>query len=121
MIPNTWRKHHRDEDGEHIGYVASENGGFSAYTLFGYPLVDAVDEFDAEHALDSAGLRYLADRWLLTIDEHDRPLRVEIVESTPDAVTVKHIDYGDDDRWGTLYTLDVPTGPAQLKPERALS
>lgn len=121
MIPHTWAPHHRDDDGELIGYIAAVDDSFSAYTLFGYPLADGVDRFDAEQALESAGLRYLAERWLLTVADREEPLAVEVVEITPGAITVKHIDYGDDDRWGTLYTLEVPVAPTTLRPARALN
>lgn len=117
MIPSNWHEHRRD-DGELIGYVAPLDGGFAAYTLFGYPLAEGVDEFDAEQALESAGLRYLADRWLLALDGRDDPITVEILEATPSEVTVKHVDYSDDGRWGSLFTLDVPVGPERLGPQR---
>lgn len=121
MVPNDWFKHHRVEDGEHVGYIAPLDDGFAAFTLFGYPLCDGVDLDDAENALDTVGLRHLAERWLLTADHRDEPLTVEVVEVTPGSVTVKHIDYGDDGRWGTLYTLDVPVDPERLGPQRPLN
>ena len=121
MIPDSWFKHHRREDGEHVGYIAPADDGFSAYTLFGYLLCADVDLDDAEKALDATGLRHLAERWLLTVDHRDDPLVVEVVEATPASVTVKHIDYGDDDSWGTLYTLDVPVDHSELRPARPLS
>lgn len=121
MIPTTWREHRRTDDGELIGYVAPYDGAYAAYTLFGYPLAEGVDEADAEDALESAGLRYLAERWLLTTDGGDEPLPVEIIEAKPTTVTVKHVGYGDDDLWGTPFTLAVPVSPQHLRPQRPLN
>ncbi len=116
MIPTDWFKHHRAEDGEHVGYIAPLDDGFAAFTLLGHPLCDGVDLDDAETTLESVGLRQLAERWLLTVDHRNEPLLVEVVEVTPESVTVKHIDYGDDGQWGTLYTLDMPVEPSRLQP-----
>lgn len=120
MIPSDWREHRRTEDGELIGYVAACDTGCTAHTLFGYPLAEGVDEVDAAQTLESAGLRYLAERWLLALDGHDDPIAVEIVEAKPTTVTVKHVGYGNDGRWGAQFTLDVPVGPEHLRPQRRL-
>ena len=120
MVPSNWFKHHRDEDGEHVGYLAAVDDGFVAYSLFGHQLCDAADLDDAEAMLDSAGLRQLAERWLLQIEGRSEPLLVEIVEVTPAEVTARHIDYDDDGNWGTLFTLDVPVEAERLQPARTL-
>lgn len=122
MIPSTWREHRRDDDDELIGYVAARTDDFVAYTLFGYPLAECADESDAEHALESAGLSYLAERWLLAVDGRDEPIAVALVEATPATVVVKNVDLGYEEAdWGTPFTLDVPVDPARLRPARPLS
>ncbi|UYM06485.1 hypothetical protein [Solicola gregarius] len=121
MVPNEWREHRRNEDDELIGYVAGCDGEYAAYTLFGYPLAEGVDEFDAEAAIEAAGLRYLAERWLLTIDGRDEPIAVEIVEAGPATVTVKNVDLGYEADWGTPFRLDVPVSPDRLRPVLRLS
>lgn len=122
MIPNNWREHRRSEDDELIGYVAACDGSFAAYTLFGYPLGDNLDESEAERVLEAAGLRYLAERWMLAIDGRDEPIAVEIVEARPATVTVKNVDVGyEDGEWGTPFTLDVPVDGERLWPQRRLT
>lgn len=120
MIPSTWREHRRPDDNELIGYVADTDGGFDAYTIVGYPLAQGCDEYAAEYALESAGLRYLAERWLLTLDGHPDPIAVEIVEANPATVTVQNVDIGYDAAWGTPFTLDVPVPAERLRPQRPL-
>ena len=66
------------------------------------------------------GLGYLAERWLLSIDGFDDPITVQIVEATPNEVTVKSVDYGYEGDLGTPFILDVPTSPNHLRPKRAL-
>lgn len=86
MIPATWRPYRRAEDDELLGYLRPVDDlaeRFVPVTVFGYPLGNEADEHDAQHVLDSVGLSYLADRWLLTLDEHPDPISVEIVEASP--------------------------------------
>ena len=119
MIPITWREHRRDDD-ELLGYIDAGQGMCQARTLFGYPVGEPGDEADAERTLDSLGLSYLADRWLLVIEGRVEPITVQIVEATPYEVTLKSVDYGYEGDYGTPFILEVPTTSAQLRPERAL-
>jgi hypothetical protein len=121
MIPSTWREHRREDDDELLGYIAPTEEDFQARTLFGYPVGAVSSQGKAEQTLESIGLSYLAERWLLSIDGRDEPVRVQIVEVTPVKVTVKSVDYGYEDDYGTAFTLDVPILPDRLRPERSLA
>ena len=121
MIPESWREHRRDDDNELLGYIDELDGRFQARTLFGFPLGKAGDETNAEHLLDSLGLSYLAERWLLTIDGRDEPITVQIAETNPAVVTVTSADYGYAGDYGTPFTLAVPALPCQLRPERPIA
>ncbi len=108
MIPPNWTEHRRDEDGELLGYLAPEvDGAHRPMTVFGYPLGTAGTRQHAEHTLDATGLSYLADRWLLRRQGRD-PINVQIVEATPDSVTVANVDYGSNLNYGHQFTLDTP-------------
>ena len=120
MIPTAWREYRREDDDELLGYVDSAQDAFQARTLFGYPVGTQSTEEDAERTLESVGLGYLAERWLLSIEGRDDPITVQIVEATPTEVTVKSVDYGFEGDYGTPFVLDVPTSPSQLRPERVL-
>ncbi len=113
MIPVTWIPYRRDEDGELLGYLRPAGGStnrFLPVTVFGYPLSDEVDEDAAQRILESTGLSYLADRWLLSLDERAEPVSVEIVEANPERLRVQNVDYGYEANLGKIFVLDVPTG-----------
>src|SRR4051794_22350188 len=115
VIPVTWIPHRRAEDDELLGYLCPVEGPadrFVPLTVFGYPLADATDEHDAQQVLDSVGLSYLADRWLLTVDGHPDPISVEIVEAGPDQVRVKNVDFSSPADIGKVFALGVPVGGA---------
>lgn len=115
MIPATWLPHRRDEDDELLGYLCPVEGStdrFVPVTVFGYPLADDGDEHGARQVLDSVGLSYLADRWLLTVDEHPYPVSVEIVEASPDQVRVKNVDFSYPADIGKIFILGVPVSGA---------
>jgi hypothetical protein len=105
----------RAEDDELLGYLCPVDDSaerFVPVTVFGYPLGNEADEHDAQHVLDSVGLSYLADRWLLTLDEHPDPISVEIVEASPDQVRVKNVDFSYPADIGQIWVLSVPvSGP----------
>lgn len=117
MIPNTWKEHRRADDNELIGYVDEE---FQARTVFGFPIGKPDDETEAKRALESLGLSYLAERWLLALPNREEPITVHIVEVSPLNVTVKSVDYGYEGDYGTPFTLDVPVSPSELRPERTI-
>lgn len=111
MIPVTSIPHRRDEDDELVGYlcpVEHSDDRFVPVTLFGYPLADEGDEADGRRMLESVGLSYLADRWLLTLSGRPDPISVEIVEASPDQVQVKNVDFGYEADFGKVFVLGVP-------------
>ena len=120
MIPSVWREHRRQDDDELLGYIVPTDEAFQARTVFGYTVGAVCDQQHAEQTLESIGLSYLAERWLLIIDGRDEPITVQIVEATPAKVTVKSVDYGYKGDYGTAFTLDVPIQPDRLRPERLL-
>jgi len=112
MIPSAWTAVHRDDDNELLGYlalIADDGTHVVPTTVFGYHLADPSHVSDAVEVLESTGLSYLADRWELTIDSHPEPITVQIVEASPDHVTVQSIDYGYASGYGTRFTLETPT------------
>lgn len=115
MIPHDWIAHHREDDGELLGYLRPVNGGFQPVTLFGQPLGDAVDEHDAAAVLDGIGLSYLAGRWRLTLPGRPEPIAVQVVEANPDRVRVKNVDPGYEGDVREIFTLPVPTDRLQAE------
>jgi len=115
MIPQDWIPHHRDEDGELLGYLRPAGDSFEPMTVFGYPLAEPADEYDAAAVLDAVGLSYLAERWLLTVPERTEPIAVQVVEVDPDNVRVKNVDPGYEGDIKQHFTLPVPT--SRLQPE----
>ncbi|MFI9383033.1 hypothetical protein [Kutzneria sp. NPDC052558] len=107
MIPQHWLPHHRDEDGELLGYLRPVGDRFEPVTVFGHPLGEAADEDEAVARLEAVGLSYLAERWLLTLPDRAEPIAVQVVEADPDQVRVKSVDHRAD--IGALFTLPVPT------------
>ena len=114
MIPTDWTEHHRAEDGELLGYLApGEDGTFWPVTVFGHPLGGDGTREDAERTLDAIGLSYLADQWLLERPGH-QPISVQIVEASPDSVTVANVDYGTTLDYGHQFTLTSPVDTSTL-------
>ena len=111
VIPQTWIEHRRAEDNELLGYLRPVDDAPSQYipvSVFGYALEAPSDEYDAQQILESAGLSYLADRWLLTLDGRSEPISVQIVEASPQRLLVKNVDFGYEGDIGTTFLLDVP-------------
>src|SRR5690606_16810109 len=94
-----WTPHRRD-DGELLGWIHPEGDDWVAVDVLGRPVSEAMEWLDAEAALEAHGLAWLADPWMLE-GEAERPLRVRMVEVTPDCdgtpgrIVVKIDDYGD--------------------------
>ncbi|HEX2132466.1 MAG TPA: hypothetical protein VHH15_13000 [Actinophytocola sp.] len=116
MIPSTWLPVHRPDDGELIGYVEPGAAGHQARTLFGTPVGDPTTADDAEDTLLGLGLRYLADKWLLTVDGQADPVMVQIVEAAPDRVTAQSIEFGPGGEYGQRFTLTVQDAATRLRP-----
>jgi hypothetical protein len=109
VISSCWVRYLRTEDDELLGYVVpNADGSFTPVTVFGFALAVPCARDEAERRLDEVGLSYLADRWLLDLDDRVEPITVEIVEAGPRMVTVKCVDFGYEQNYGTLFTLTVP-------------
>lgn len=108
MIASSWAPYYREDDGELLRYLVPDGELFIPVTLFGYELGEAADEYDASQILESIGLSYLADTWVLTIPDRDEPINVQIVEASPEALKVKSVDYGWEQDYGTIIELPVP-------------
>lgn len=119
MIPAHWPAHHRDEDGEVLGYLEPVGEGrYRPVTPFGRPLDGPGDEDSARAVLDARGLAYLADPWLLSVPGREEPVRVQIVEVSPERVRVANIDLGYEEAdLGRVFVLEVPEAE-RLRPAR---
>jgi len=116
MIPADWTPHRRD-DGELVGWIRPAGDDWTAVDILGREVAASVDWLDAEAALEQRGLAFLADPWMLERDG-TAPLRVRMVEVTPDRIVVKTEDYGDVTRAAPRHVLPWPI-PAHLRPARA--
>lgn len=117
-----WTPHRRD-DGELLGWIHPVGDDWVAVDVLGRPASVPTDWLDAEAALDERGIAWLADPWMLD-GEAARPLRVRIVEATPDRdgvpgrIVVKIDDFGDVTRPPTeRFELPWPI-PNRLRPPR---
>lgn len=118
-----WTPHRRD-DGELLGWIHPADGSWwAAVDVLGRPVTGAVDWLDAEAALEEHGLSWLADPWMLE-GEAERPLRVRMVEVTPEhdgspgRIVVKIDDFGDVSAPATgRFVLPWPI-PEKLRPPR---
>ena len=116
MIPADWTAHRRPDDREVVGWIRPEGDLWVGVDILGREVGDPGEWLDMEEALEAVGLRMLADVWMLEgVDA--APLRVRIVEVTPDRVVVKTDDFGAIDAPSTSYELPWPT-PAELRPQR---
>ena len=123
MTRPDWTPHRRD-DGELLGWIHPAGDDWVAVDVLGRPASAPSDWLDAEAALEERGIAWLADPWMLE-GEADRPLRVRILEVTPDEegtpgrIVVKVDDFGDMSRPATArFTLSWPI-PDRLRPPRA--
>jgi len=94
------------EDGELVGFVVPQDGGWTPCAVFGPPVGEPTEQDAAEQWLRDHGLSYLAARWLLR--EGDDWIRVDLVEAAPDRVVVAVADYGRIDEWGRRTELAAP-------------
>lgn len=119
-MPRTdWTPHRRD-DGELLGWIHPEGEAWVAIDVLGRAVSGPTEWLDAEAALEYHGIAWLADPWMLE-GEAERPLRVRIVEVTPDGegrsgrIVVKVDDFGDITRPAThQYVLSWPA-PDRLR------
>lgn len=87
MIPGDWTPHRRD-DGEVLGWIRPERELWVAVDRLGREATDPVEWLEAEAALETRGLRWLAERWQLD----GRPVR--IAELTQDRIVVVDDEFG---------------------------
>jgi len=116
-----WTPHRRD-DGELVGWIFPVGDDWVPVDLFGREVAEPLDWLDAEAVLEERGIRWLADVWMLERDAA-APLRVRIVEVTPDRngipgrVVVQSDDFGAIDAPVTRFELPWPA-PEHLRPRR---
>ncbi|MFC8732864.1 hypothetical protein ACFT5B_10425 [Luteimicrobium sp. NPDC057192] len=114
MLPSDWVSHRRAGDREVVGWLRPEGDRWVAVSLLGHDLTRAVDWPDAEEALEDTGLGWLSGVWLLDHDD-DEPVRVRLVEVTPERVVVQTDDFGAIDTPVERHVLPWPAPPA-LRP-----
>jgi hypothetical protein len=94
-----WTPHRRD-DGELLGWIHPAGDDWVAVDVLGRAVSEPIEWLDAEVALETHGLGWLADPWMLD-GEASHPLRVRMVEVTParggvpGRIVVKIDDFGD--------------------------
>ncbi len=119
MLPPHHTPHRRD-DGEVVGWIRpADDAGelWVAVDLLGRDASAPLDWLEAEQVLERRGLAWLAEVWMLERSDA-APLRVRMVEVTPDRVLVKTDDFGAIDAPVQQFELGWPA-PAALRPARA--
>jgi hypothetical protein len=104
VIPADWTPHRRPEDRELLGWIRPEAERWVAVSLLGREVTGPVEWLDAEAALEEIGLAWLAGIWMLD-GVADAPVRVRLVEVTPEHVVVQTDDFG---------AIDVPVERFEL-------
>lgn len=117
MIPPTWTPVERDDDGELLGYLEPVGDAVRPVSPFGYPVGEPGDEEDGDERLQSLGLRYLAEPWVLT--DGGTKHRVRFLEAGP-ARVVLQVFFTEGVYSGEKFVLSPPLSPAVLRPERPL-
>jgi hypothetical protein len=106
MVGNDWIEHRRG-DGERVGWIVPRGEDFVVVDLLGREQSGAVDWLSAEEILEELDIGYLADKYLLTLEDGGE-LRVRIAEITAASITVKKDDFGAVGAPQLYYTLDLP-------------
>ncbi|WP_106268327.1 MULTISPECIES: hypothetical protein [Isoptericola] len=117
MLPTEWIEHRRPGDREIVGWIRPAGDDWVAVSLLGHDLTEPVDWLAAEEALDATSLAWLADAWMLE-RTGGAPLRVRMVEVTPDRVVVQTDDFGAIDAQVERYVLPWPA-PSRLRLRRS--
>ena len=115
MVGNDWIEHRRG-DGELVGWMIPRGEDFVVVDLLGRERGAPVDWLTAEETLDELGIGYLADLYMLALED-GRDLRVRIAEVSPDIIRVKKDDFGAVGVPQLYYSLGFPA-PATLRPLR---
>lgn len=114
--------HIRADDGEHVGYLGmTEDGRFVPFDRMRRRRGEPMDLDDAERLLDEAGLRFLAESWLVRLDD-GQWAAARIVEIRRDAVVVaraledlsEHVAQAPD----LTRTIELALPTERLVPER---
>lgn len=116
MLPAEWIEHRRPGDREVVGWIRPDGDDWVAVSLLGHDLTGPVDWLAAEEALDATSLAWFADPWML--ETEGGPLRVRIVEVTPDRVVVQTDDFGAIDAPVERHVLPWPA-PSRLRERRS--
>jgi hypothetical protein len=117
-----WTPHRRD-DGELLGWILPAGDDWVAVDVLGRTASAPGEWLDAEASLEAQGIAWLADPWMLE-GEGARPIRVRIVEVTPDddgvpgRIVVKLDDFGDVTRPPTAPVVLPWPIPERLRPPR---
>lgn len=100
----------RGSDLEQVGYLRlCEGDRFVPMDLMWNELSGPQELTKAEALLEELGLSYLAEDWLLDVEDHPEPVKVRIREITPRQITVANADYGYPADIGTPFVLSNPT------------
>lgn len=116
MVGNDWIEHRRS-DRELVGWIVPRGDDFVIVDLLGRERGGPVDWLSAEEALEELGIGYLADIYVLAL-ENGRDLRVRIAEVSSAGITVKKDDFGDIGAPQHYFSLPFPA-PASLRVMRA--
>lgn len=116
MLPTDWTAHRRD-DGELVGWIRPAGDDWVAVDLLGREASEPTEWLEAEAALEARGISWLADVWMLERPDA-APLRVRMVEVTPDRVVVQTDDFGAIEAPVDRFELAWPA-PAALRPRRS--
>jgi hypothetical protein len=112
-VQDDWIEHRRS-DRELVGWIIPRGEDFVVVDLLGRERGGPVDWMTAEEALDELGIGYLADIYLLTLED-GRELRVRIAEVSPSGITVKKDDFGAVGVPQLYFPLEFPAPPT-LRP-----
>jgi hypothetical protein len=117
MPPADWTPHRR-EDGELVGWIRPDDGDlWVPVDLLGREAAEPQEWLDAEAVLEARGIAFLGEIWML--EQTDAaPLRVRLVEVTPERVVVQTDDFGAIDAPVERHVLPWPA-PARLRPRNA--
>lgn len=112
MVGSDWIEHRRG-DGERVGWIVPRGEDFIVVDLLGRERGGRVDWLTAEETLEALGIGYLADLYVLTLEDGS-DLRVRIAEVSGSGITVKKDDFGAVGIPQVYFSLDFPA-PSALR------
>lgn len=113
MLPAGAVEHRRD-DGELLGWIFPSGDLWQGIDVLGLPVGSPGEWLDVEELLEQRGIGFLADPY--TLDTDQGPLRVRLVEVTPDGIVVKSEDFGAIDAPVRRFALSWPAPPELRTP-----